>query len=124
MMISRAQRVGAEGEATVAGYYQRKGYRVLDRNWRRREGEVDLIVARDNTVIFCEVKTRSGSGYGVGAEAVGPHKQRRLRVLASRWLQEARESGQIGGGVEVRFDVASLCVGPHGYRIDLIEDAF
>jgi putative endonuclease len=83
-----------------------------------------LIAARGNTVVFCEVKTRSGSGYGAGAEAVGPHKRRRLRVLASRWLREARGSGRIVGSVEVRFDVASLRAGPDGYGIDLIEGAF
>ena len=74
------------------------GYEILDRNWRRREGEVDLIVRRGPTVVFCEVKTRSTDRFGTGAESVLPAKQRRIRRLAARWLSELTPAAGPGPG--------------------------
>lgn len=111
--------LGAAGEAVVAAVYEQTGWRVVARNWRSREGEIDLIVRRGGTVAFCEVKTRSNDRYGSPAEAVGPVKQRRLRRLAAVWLTEHGRAGQ------VRFDVAA--VRPHpdgGYSVELLESAF
>jgi putative endonuclease len=111
--------LGAEGEALAAHWYEDNGYEVVDRNWRRREGEVDLIVRRGKTVVFSEVKTRSSDRFGSGAESVLPAKQRRIRRLAARWLSELTPaSGR--ARVEVRFDVVSITAG----RVDVIEDAF
>ena len=111
--------LGSEGEAVVAQWYEAQGYEVLERNWRRREGEVDLIVRRGRTVVFCEVKTRTTDRFGTGAEAVLPAKQRRIRQLARRWLSELTPaSGR--SLVEVRFDVASVTAG----RVEVIEAAF
>jgi putative endonuclease len=109
------------GEAAVARWYEASGYTVVDRNWRCREGELDLVVARDGTVVFCEVKTRRGAAYGAPFEAVTTTKQRRLRTLALRWLaaHPDRRAGQL------RFDVASV-VAAHGRPplIEVIEAAF
>jgi putative endonuclease len=111
--------LGAEGEESAAQWYEDQGYEVLERNWRRREGEVDLIVRRGKTVAFCEVKTRSSDRFGTGAESVLEAKQRRIRRLASRWLSELTPaSGR--ARVEVRFDVVSITAG----RVEVIEDAF
>jgi len=115
----RRQALGTAGEALAAAWYEGQGYEILERNWRRREGEVDLIVRKGRTVAFCEVKTRTDDRFGTGAEAVVVPKQRRLRRLASRWLSELTPaSGR--ALVEVRFDVASVT----GGRVELIEDAF
>jgi putative endonuclease len=111
--------LGAEGEAAAARWYEDHGYEVLDRNWRRREGEVDLIVRQGKTVAFCEVKTRSSDRFGSGAESVLEAKQRRIRRLAARWLSELTPaSGR--ARVEVRFDVVSITAG----KIEIIENAF
>src|SRR5690606_2917223 len=76
---------------------------ILDRNWRCREGEID-IVARDGAAIaFVEVKTRSGSRFGHPAEAVHPAKLERLRRLAARWLSE-----HDAHAAEVRIDVVAV----------------
>ena len=100
-------------------WYEEHGYELLERNWRRREGEVDLIVRKGRTVAFCEVKTRSTDAFGTGAEAVPPAKQRRIRRLASRWLAELTPaSGR--ALVDVRFDVVCITSGD----VDVIEDAF
>lgn len=111
--------LGAEGESLAAQWYEDNGYEVLERNWRRREGEIDLIVRRGKTVVFCEVKTRSSDRFGSGAEAVLPAKQRRIRRLGARWLSELTPaSGR--RGVDVRFDVVSIT----GGRVEVIEGAF
>ena len=117
-----ARRVlGAAGEDAVAQWYTEAGYRVLDRNWRCREGELDLVVARPGFVVFCEVKTRSSTAFGSPAEAVTITKQRRLRTLASRWLSEHPDAR----ARELRFDVAAvLAARGTAPVIDVIEGAF
>jgi len=116
---ARRADVGTRGEDTAAAWYEANGYEILERNWRRREGEVDLIVRRGRTVVFCEVKARSTETFGSGAEAVVPAKQRRIRRLASRWLAELTPaSGR--ALVDLRFDVVSIS----GAEVDVIEDAF
>lgn len=111
--------LGADGERLAAQWYEEHGYEILDRNWRRREGEVDLIVRLGKTVAFCEVKTRTTDRFGSGAESVLEAKQRRIRRLAARWLSELTPaSGR--ARVDVRFDVVSITAG----RIEVIEDAF
>jgi len=111
--------LGARGEETAADWYESQGYEILERNWSRREGEVDLIVRRRRTVAFVEVKTRTTDAFGTGAEAVLPAKQRRIRRLASRWLAELTPaSGR--ALVDLRFDVVDITAGD----MDVIEDAF
>jgi putative endonuclease len=114
--------LGARGEELAAAWYTSRGYMVLARNWRCREGELDLVVARDRCVVFCEVKTRTGAAFGIPAEAVTGVKQRRLRRLATRWLGEQPPSG---GFADVRFDVACVTVGAGAApELEVIEAAF
>jgi putative endonuclease len=112
--------LGQRGEALVAAWYEHAGYEVLDRNWRRREGELDLVLGRGRSVVFCEVKTRTSNRFGAPVEAITRTKQRRIRVLAGLWL------GERGlGGRDLRFDVASVMV-ERGRDpvIDVLEGAF
>ncbi|WAC89922.1 YraN family protein [Mycobacterium sp. Aquia_213] len=103
--------LGAMGEALAAEYLTRMGLRIVDRNWRCRYGELDVIAADDatRTVVFVEVKTRTGDGYGGLAHAVTPRKVRRLRRLAGLWLaaQDLRWAA-------IRIDVIGVRIGP-GY---------
>ena len=115
----RRRALGSEGEDLAARWYEEHDYEVLERNWRRREGEVDLIVRRGATVVFSEVKTRTTERFGTGAESVLPAKQRRIRRLAARWLSELTPA--VGRSrIEVRFDVVSITAG----TVEVIEDAF
>jgi putative endonuclease len=100
----------------VARWYEARGYEVLARNWRVREGELDLVVARAEVVVFCEVKSRSGDAFGQPFEAVTAAKQARLRRLALRWLGECDRAWPA-----VRFDVASVL---RGQVVGVIEAAF
>jgi putative endonuclease len=114
--VTQARRaLGAEGEAAVAAWYSDNGYEVVARNWRCRAGELDLIVRRGRTFVFCEVKTRSSDAFGAPVEAVTRQKQVRLRHLAARWLEEAPLHP-----IEIRFDVASVLAG----EIEVLEGAF
>jgi putative endonuclease len=107
--------LGARGEALAADWYLANGYQVLDRNWRCREGELDLVLRRGRTLVVCEVKTRTTDAFGVPAEAVTHAKRQRIRRLAALWLHEATfRPGQ------VRFDVAAVLAG----RLEVIEGAF
>jgi len=97
--------VGRFGERVAARYLDDQGIEVVERNWRCRFGEID-IVAHDRAadeLIFVEVKTRSGTGYGHPAEAVTHAKLARLRRLAGLWLgaHEARARG-------IRIDVVAI----------------
>jgi putative endonuclease len=94
------QRLGAAGEDRAAEWYRKAGYQVVARNWRCRDGELDLVVSDGRTLVFCEVKARSSTRFGLPAEAVTPSKQRRIRGLAAQFL---RDHGRPVPGV--RFDV-------------------
>ncbi len=110
---------GTEGEERAARWYEDQGYEVLERNWRRREGEVDLIVRRGATVVFSEVEARASDRSGSGSEPVLPAKQRRIRRLAARWLSELTPA--VGRArIEFRFDVVFITAG----TVEVVEDAF
>ena len=119
--MTDARRVtGQAGEDAVAKWYAAAGYRVLDRNWRVREGELDLVVRDGATIAFCEVKTRRGDAFGLPAEAVTARKRQRLRMLAGRWLAAHDE-----GAGTLRFDVASVRPdGRGGWEVDMLPNAF
>ena len=107
--------LGGFGETLAAARYEAHGYAVLERNWRGRAGEIDLICARGTTLVVCEVKARTGGAHGHPLEAVTPRKQRRLRRLAAAYLRQQERRW-----AEVRFDV----VGVLGGVVDVVEGAF
>ena len=111
--------LGRNGEDLAADMYARHGYRILERNYRAPEGEVDLIAGRGSTIVFCEVKTRATDRWGLPAEAVAWQKQARLRRLAARWMRERRV-----GEVEIRFDVVSIVVRDGRPELTHFESAF
>lgn len=108
--------LGRFGEDLAAEWYRRRGYRVVDRNWRTSSGEIDLVVRRGRLVVIAEVKTRRTDAFGVPALAVGVVKQQRLRRLAATWLAERR----IRRRVDVRFDVVAVT----GDAVEVYEGAF
>jgi putative endonuclease len=101
--------LGQYGEQVAAEHLEEAGLRILDRNWRCPEGEIDIVAADGDTLVICEVKTRSGLGYGDPAEAVIAAKAARLRRLALRWLAADRPRWR-----DLRFDVVTVLRGPDG----------
>ena len=115
-MTQARRALGASGEQAAANWYVANGYDVVARNWRCRDGELDLIVRRGRAFVFCEVKTRTSVAFGAPVEAVTRTKQMRLRHLAARWL--ADHAGI--RATEIRFDVASVLAG----QVEVVQGAF
>lgn len=118
------RRLGRHGEDVAAEHLVARGLVVLDRNWRCREGELDLVAADGRRLVVAEVKTRSGTGFGVPAEAVTHVKAARIRRLAQRWLAQRHADGAPGFD-EVRFDVLAVLLTPGATpRVEHYEGAF
>lgn len=109
--------LGRDGEQAAVAYLEGLGFRILDRNWRCADGEIDIVAVERHTFVVCEVKTRSGTRYGTPLEAVGRAKHRRLRRLAVAWLN--------AHGVrfdQIRIDVVGLLYeGSGGFTIEHVR---
>lgn len=98
-----AAAVGAYGERVAARHLTAAGMRVVDRNWRCTQGEIDLVAIDGACLVVCEVKTRRGTTYGSPVEAITWRKAARLRRLAACWLAE-----HAVGTTDVRIDVVGV----------------
>ena len=106
--------IGHYGERVAEQHLTDAGLTILARNWRCPDGELDIVAAEGDVVVFCEVKTRSSSEFGDPAEAVGAAKADRLRSLALRWLSEQRGLSETRRWPQLRFDVVSVLRRPSG----------
>lgn len=106
---------GTVYEEKAVRYLEEKGYRIIERNYRRKTGEIDVIARDGDYLVFIEVKYRSGSMAGYGTEAVGYRKQQRIIRAAQWYLMEKKIPEQ-----PCRFDVVSFL----GEQVTLIRDAF
>ncbi len=121
------RRLGALGERLAREHLERAGYEILERNFRCRLGELDLVAASERALVFCEVKTRVTGGRSGPAgplDAIGPGKRRRLRSLAGEWLD--RNRGDRPYRATLRFDAIGVTVNRAGGLLALehVEDAF
>jgi putative endonuclease len=120
--MSRSE-LGMFGEEQAAALLEKEGYRILERNFRCRFGEIDLIARRRDILAFVEVKLRKNASYGEAREFVTPSKQRRLRLAAS-WYLSGRLWAQT---LQPRFDVVEIYA-PQGadgpLKLSHLEDAF
>jgi putative endonuclease len=105
--------LGRDGEQVAVEYLEKQGFRILDRNWRCAEGELDIVAVDRRVFVAVEVKTRSSTRFGTPLEAVGRAKQLRLRRLAVTWLNAHGVHFE-----QVRVDVVGLMYeGTGGYTI-------
>lgn len=113
--MERAKDVlGRAGEQLAVEHLEAAGLVVLERNWRCRAGEVDILARDGNVLVVCEVKTRSSTRFGTPAEAVDFRKSRRLRQLAGIWLANSETRF-----LAIRFDVIGVLRHPDGsFEID------
>ncbi len=119
-MPDRRRSLGQFGERVAAVHLEAKGYRILQRNFRSREGEIDLIAEKDGWLVFVEVRTRRGEATGGAAESVTARKQAHLLAAIDAYL-EAHE----GLPALQRIDVITLTLAPNGRLLALehIENA-
>lgn len=107
------QQLGKLGEDAAVQYLEHQGYFILKRNYRTRQGEIDIIAVRENRMHFIEVKTRHGGKYGQPAESITQKKINHMRGAAGEFLRQIK--GMPGSGMNIQFDVI-------GIRIDYIEN--
>lgn len=120
------RRLGALGERLAREHLSRAGYDLVETNFRSRQGELDIVAVNSRALVFCEVKTRvSGSRAGPASplDAIGPAKQRRLRLLAREWLYTRPDRPRAPA---LRFDAIGVVVSPNGALMSLehLENAF
>ena len=110
---------GRRGEQVATRHLKRCGYIILARNYRAAGAEIDIIALDDSTLVFVEVKFRSGSGYGTPSEAVDQEKRERIR-RAARAFAEWRGVPDL----PARFDLVALSGAGRSCRLEVIRDAF
>lgn len=118
-MRNQKQVLGGEGERIAERYLTKKGYRVVERNYRCPVGEMDLIVLDRRVVVFVEVKTRSGHRFGIPLEAVHPRKQQKMVKTAQFFLAQHRLHNR-----DARFDVVGISLKEHEPVVEHIVNAF
>jgi putative endonuclease len=121
MMLANSGKLllGKEGERIAERYLQNKGYKLVERNYRCRAGELDLIVLDRRVVVFVEVKTRTGRGFGSPLEAVEFRKQRKIIQAAQFFLAEKRLQQR-----DARFDVVGVSWAGREPIVEHVENAF
>ena len=119
MSSNRRQTLGELGETLACDELQRRGYAILERRYRTRYGEIDIVARHGEVLVFVEVKARAGDAFGSGAEAVTPYKQRRVARMAADFLVRRRLQDR-----PCRFDVVSVAMGEERPRIEVFAGAF
>jgi len=110
---------GAKGEALAEQRLKRLGYKILDRNFTTRSGEIDIIAKDGDTVVFVEVKTRRDASFAAPELSVGPTKRGRMQKAALMYMIKNRLEN-----TPCRFDVVGISAGEGGPVVDVIKDAF
>lgn len=116
---SQRRELGDMGEAVAARYLSEKGLTVIERNWRTRDGEIDIVAKDGETLCFIEVRTKLSNLRGHPLATVTGPKQRKIAVLAQRYLQENGMEDQ-----PVRFDVVGVRLDGEVYKVSYIPGAF
>ncbi len=114
--LSKKKKEGKEGEEIAQRYFASKGYKILAQNYRTRFGEIDLICEKGQTLIFIEVRRKTGKEFGEPIESVDRRKVEKIKRVAEQFLLERGIYDK-----EIRFDLFCL---KEGERFELIENAF
>jgi putative endonuclease len=114
---------GFDAEKACCEYLQNQGLKLLDKNYRGRRGELDLVMQDESTVVFVEVRYRRNNSFCSAAETITASKQKKLRLTAEQYLQQKT---QLSNG---RFDVVAMTRkvlnnGSNGYSFEWIKNAF
>ena len=117
--MAQHNELGQQGEAIAKEFLLQKGYKILEKNWRYRRAEIDLIAKESETLIFVEVKTRSTDFFGQPEDAVTVKKEALMTEAAIAYMR------QINHEWAVRFDIIGIIItSKDQYKVQHIEDAF
>jgi putative endonuclease len=111
--------LGKKGEELALRFLKKRGYRIIEKNYVCKMGEMDIIAKEKDTLVFIEVKTRTSTLFGPPQLAVNSSKQRQLSKVALNFLKEKQLED-----VKARFDVVAILLVQKGEEIELIKDAF
>ena len=118
-MTTPRQEYGRRGETEAIRYLKKRGYRILEQNYRNRLGEIDIIAIDGRSIVFVEVKARSGRRFGTPKWAITPKKQRKISMVALSYLKATRQTE-----AKARFDVVTFQSENGVPRIEIIKNAF
>jgi len=118
--MSGDKEFGRFGEEIAGRYLARRGYKILDKNYRTKSGELDIVAMDGRTLVFVEVKSRRSQSFGTPGDAVDARKRRRMEKAALAYISEKNK-----GGLQCRFDVIGVtAAGGEEPEIELVKDAF
>lgn len=115
--MTRKREVGDFGEEITASYLEKNGYRILDRNYSKPYGEIDIIAIKGDVISFVEVKTRKSDDFAYAAEAVDFYKQERIKRASQAFLMERKLTDFL-----ISFDISEVYLDTR--KINYIENAF
>ncbi len=122
-MVDTRKKLGDRGEKIAAKFLRKQGYRIIEKNYHSRLGEIDIVAKENESIVFVEVKTRCSTDFGLPEEALSYDKRRRLSKLALGYLAHRRIKD-----TNCRFDVVSILMDTNKVRkvkhIELIKNAF
>jgi putative endonuclease len=118
-MPNKKQKFGEKGEAIAAQHLKKQGYRIIEKNYRTKLGEIDIIAKDKDTLVFVEVKSRRSWQFGNPKAAVTPQKQRKISMVALQYLKSTHRSN-----ASARFDVAAVTITRDKPQIEIIKNAF
>jgi putative endonuclease len=119
ILLNRKQKTGKKGESIAARLLRKKGYQILEQNYRTRLGEIDIIARDRNTLVFVEVKARSSNRFGHPKSAITPQKQRKISMVALHYLKITNQMRS-----KARFDVIAISSTHTSQKVELIRNAF
>lgn len=119
-MVAKRTLLGLDGEALAARHLKRKGYKIIDRNFRTRRGEIDIIARHRDTLVFIEVKTRRSLRFGNPKRAITAAKRRKISMVALEYLLKTRGTTRI----KSRFDVVTIQDTADRPKVEVIANAF
>ena len=111
--------IGQKGENLAVAYLQNLGYKVLERNYRCKLGEVDIIARDNDTLVFIEVRTRSSLDFGLPQESINRRKRHQISKVALEYMIRRKLKN-----IPARFDVVAISLEPGKEKVDHIKDAF
>jgi putative endonuclease len=118
-MQTPTQQYGKKSENDAVRYLKKNGYRIIEKNYRTRLGEIDIIAKDDETIVFVEVKARRSTRYGHPKWAITPKKKRNMSMVALHYLKSTSQEK-----AKARFDVVTIHPQENAICIELIKNAF
>lgn len=118
-MSQEKKEIGQKGEDLAANYLKELGYQILERNYRCKLGEVDIIARENDTLVFIEVRTRSSLDFGLPQESINRRKRHQISKVALEYMIRKKLKN-----IPARFDVVAISLKPGKEKVDHIKDAF